>query len=244
MSDAAARTLPATPRRREEARRAGMLPTVALPAWAATAATALALVPAWGRATLPAAAEMIRRAIRTGVAPDAPAPDLAAVLPAAVVMPTVGLVVAAATAGLAVRFLLDGFTWQPGRAAWDGRRIDPLAGLRRIFSAGTLTAALGGGLGLAAVAAAAWLASGPLVGLVAAADPDSGPRAWLAARHAILAVVAAAALVAACQWALARLRFERRIRMTPQEFADEAKSMQADPKIRLLHRQRRPAGGR
>jgi flagellar biosynthetic protein FlhB len=242
MSDAAARTLPATPRRREEARRAGMMPTAALPAWAATAAVALALAPAWGRATLPAAAEMIRRAIRAGVAPDAPVPDLAAVLPAAVLLPTVGLVLAAGAAGLAVRFLLDGFTWQPGRAAWDMRRIDPVAGLRRIFSAGTLAATLGAGLGLAALAAAAWLARGPLVGLVADGDPHAGPRAVLAARHTILAVAAAAAVVAACQWGLARLRFERRIRMTPQEFTDEAKSMQADPKIRLLHQQRRRAG--
>jgi flagellar biosynthesis protein FlhB len=29
--------------------------------------------------------------------------------------------------------------------------------------------------------------------------------------------------------------------MTPQEFTDEAKSMQADPKVRLLQRQRRRA---
>jgi len=47
-------------------------------------------------------------------------------------------------------------------------------------------------------------------------------------------------VVAACQWAFARRRFEARIRMTPQEFADEARSMQADPKVRLLQ-QRRPA---
>ena len=50
------------------------------------------------------------------------------------------------------------------------------------------------------------------------------------------------AAVAVAQWGLARWRFERRIRMTPQEFADEAKSMQADPKVRLLRQQRRKAG--
>jgi flagellar biosynthetic protein FlhB len=242
MSDTAARTLPATPRRREEARRAGMMPTAALPAWAATAATALVLAPAWGRATLPAAAEMLRRVIRGGVAPDAPVPDLATLVPTAVLLPTVGVVIAAAAAGLAVRFLLDGLTWQPGRAAWDMRRIDPLAGLRRIFSAATLTAALGGALGLAALAGAAWLASGPLVGLLAGAELPGGEVAWAAAQATFLALAAAAAVVAAGQWAVARLRFERRIRMTPQEFTDEAKSMQADPKVRLLQQQRRRAG--
>jgi flagellar biosynthesis protein FlhB len=51
------------------------------------------------------------------------------------------------------------------------------------------------------------------------------------------------AAVAVAHWGLARLRFERRIRMTPQEFAAEAKSMQADPKVRLMQQQRRrPAG--
>jgi flagellar biosynthesis protein FlhB len=45
--------------------------------------------------------------------------------------------------------------------------------------------------------------------------------------------------VAACQYAVGRLRFERAIRMTPQEFADEQKSMQADPKVRLMQQRRR-----
>jgi flagellar biosynthesis protein FlhB len=44
--------------------------------------------------------------------------------------------------------------------------------------------------------------------------------------------------MAACTWAIARLRFERRIRMTPQEYADEARSMQANPQVRLLQQRR------
>jgi flagellar biosynthesis protein FlhB len=65
------------------------------------------------------------------------------------------------------------------------------------------------------------------------------------ARAAMLAwrqfgwLVAAAAVIAACQYAVARLRFEKAIRMTPQEFADEQKSMQADPKVRLMQQRRR-----
>jgi flagellar biosynthesis protein FlhB len=56
-----------------------------------------------------------------------------------------------------------------------------------------------------------------------------------------LPLVAAAAVVAACTWVVSRFRFERRIRMTPQEYADEARSMQADPKVRFMHQRRRPA---
>ena len=65
----------------------------------------------------------------------------------------------------------------------------------------------------------------------------------LAGKDAVLWLTAAAAGVAASHWSLRRLRFERRIRMTPQEFADEARSMQADPKIRLMHQPRRQVAG-
>jgi flagellar biosynthesis protein FlhB len=47
------------------------------------------------------------------------------------------------------------------------------------------------------------------------------------------------ALVAGAAWAAARHRFERRIRMTPEEFAEEARSAQSDPKVRMLQQQRR-----
>jgi flagellar biosynthesis protein FlhB len=89
--------------------------------------------------------------------------------------------------------------------------------------------------------------------VIAGEGEDAGSAA--AAPAAVAAPVAAAApaavaaaCVAAARYAAARLRFERRIRMTPQECADEAKSLQADPKIRLLHQQRSrqpaPAGAR
>lgn len=244
MADAADRMLPATPRRREAARRAGMMPAAALPAWAAGAITALVLLPAWARATLPAAADMFGDAIRAAATPQAAPLTSPTVIPVAVVLPTIGLVLASAGAALSVRLLLDGLSWDPSRLAPDLQRVDPLAGLRRMLSWDTLGAVVGNGLGLCGLVAATTLAAGPLVALLPAADgPAAVPQAWAAASHVLLALVAAAAAVAVAHWGLARLRFERRIRMTPQEFAAEAKSMQADPKVRLLQQQRRrPAG--
>jgi flagellar biosynthesis protein FlhB len=55
-------------------------------------------------------------------------------------------------------------------------------------------------------------------------------------RRALVAVAAGSVVLAAGQWIMARLRFERRIRMTPQEYADEARSMQAAPQVRLMQR--------
>ena len=240
MADTADRTLPATPRRREAARRAGMMPAAALPAWAAGAATALALLPAWGRATLPAAADMLRDAMRHGVVHHAAPAEWSALVPAAIVLPTLGVVLASAAAALAVRLVLDGLSWEPGRVAPDLQRVDPVAGLRRMFSVATLGAIVGSALGLGVLVAATVLAARPLVAVLSSADgPVAELQAWAAANHTLLALAAAAAVVAVAQWGLARLRFERRIRMTPQEFADEAKSMQADPKVRLLQQQRR-----
>lgn len=219
------------------------MPTATLPAWVASAIVAILLLPWWAHATLAAAGDMVRAAI---VAADARGmvepPAIGTLLPVAVWGPSAGLMTAAAAAGLAVRLLLDGFAFRPGRIAPDLRRINPRAGLARIFSRATLGAIAGHGLGLGLLVATAALASGPLRSLLATAEPATVEGlAWEGARRGMAAVAAAAAVLAACQWALARLRFERSIRMTPEEFAAEARSAQADPRVRLLHQRRSAA---
>lgn len=237
MADDADRTIPATPRRREAARRAGLMPPAALPAWAAGAVTALVAAPAWARATIAATAEWLR-------ALAIPGGDAALMPPPAVVLPTLGLVVAAGGAALVVRLACDGFSWRPGRAAFDPRRIDPRAGLARIFSWDTLTAVVGDGLALAGLATVAVLCGGPLVGFMGR-EPgaDATAAAGAVGQAALLRFAAAAAVVAGCHWALGRRRFEQRIRMTPQELADERREVEADPRVRLLQqgRRRQPA---
>jgi flagellar biosynthesis protein FlhB len=119
-------------------------------------------------------------------------------------------------------------------------RISFLTGMGRIFSTGTLLAIAGHACGLVVLVTAAALSVRPLVAVIGSSELAYEPeRVFAAARQAILPLVAAAAGVAAASWALSRMRFERRIRMTPQEYADEARSMQADPKVRLMRQQRR-----
>lgn len=230
MADDSDRVIPATPRRREEARRQGALPTASLPAWVATAGTAVLLLPAWAAATTSAATDLVRGALADAGAGEAS--PLVSLLPA-VTMPTLAVVLAAAAAGLAVRFVLDGFSWQPQRALPAWRRVDLVAGLARVVSGRTLVGAAAAGLGLAVVVATAAFVIGPLL---AATDPaEAAGSAWRATAW----LTAASALVAIAAWASARHRFERRIRMTPEEFAEEARSAQSDPKVRLLQQQRR-----
>jgi flagellar biosynthetic protein FlhB len=244
MADDSDRVIPATPRRREAARRQGAMPTAALPAWVATAGTATLLLPVWGTATMPAAADLMRTAIGGAGRPQSL--DLWPGL-IAVALPTTAVVVVAAAAGLTVRFVLDGFSWQPARITPSLRRIDPFAGLLRIFSWRTVTAALGGGLGLAVMVVAAVLAMRPLLGPAGLSAIGDEPRVAAATWRAAAWLFVAAAVVAVVRWLAARRRFEQQIRMTPEEFAEEAKSAQADPKVRMLQqqrqRQRQPTAG-
>jgi len=139
--------------------------------------------------------------------------------------------------------------WQLSRAAFRLDRIGLVGGLSRIFSAGTVRAAIGNAAGLAVLAVAAGFAAGPLVTILRDAGATADPvRLFAAAHRLLLPLVAAAAAVAAVAWLLTRARFERRIRMTPEEYADEARGMQADPKVRLMRqtrqtRQTRPDRG-
>ena len=242
MSDAADRTIPATPRRRELARRQGFMPMASLPAWVAMVATTILLLPAWAEATFPAATAMIQHSATFTTAGLGASPRLDVVIPAAVAVPTLALVAVAGAVGLAVRMLLDGPAWLPARIVPSFQRISLLTGLARIFSTATLLSLMGHTCGLVVLVTAAALSARPLVAVLSSSEGSHEPaRLFAAAQQAILPLVAAAAMVAACTWAFSRLRFERRIRMTPQEYADEARSMQADPKVRLLRQQRRAA---
>jgi flagellar biosynthesis protein FlhB len=104
---------------------------------------------------------------------------------------------------------------------------------------------LGGGVGLAVTVAAAVLAMRPLLAPAGLSGIGDEARVAAAVWGAAAWLFAAAALVAVVRWLAARRRFEQQIRMTPEEFAEEAKSAQADPKIRLLQqqRQRQPTVG-
>lgn len=242
MADPSDRTIPATPRRREAARQQGMMPLSSLPAWLAAVLVAVALAPAWAAATLPAAAAMLRATL--AAAGDEAAFDSTMLLDLRLFLPTIAVVLASGAAGIGVRVLLDGVAWRPARIAPAWQRIDPLAGLARICSWSTLCALAGNAIALGLLAAAAAWFIAPLLAGVDVANLAADPsRLIVRGQRAIIPLAGAAAGVAALQWALARRRFEARIRMTPEEYQDEAKSLQADPKVKLMREQarRRPA---
>lgn len=240
MSDAADRSLPATPRRREAAREQGAAPNAALPAFVAMVAVAVLLLPGWSRTAIPAAGSFMRESLAAAFTPqghDAITP--AQLVPMQVILPTAALILATAGIGICVRFLFDGSAWRLSRAAPRWSRIDPFAGVGRVLSLATLRAGLWNGACLAVIACATALAAGPLVGLVRSSEPLLEAERPLAAMRAVLLpVLLAAAAVAAAQWGLARLAFERRLRMTPDEFKEEMRSLEADPRIKFERRKK------
>lgn len=242
MSDAADRTIPATPRRREAARLSGAMPSAALPGWMATVGVAVMLLPAWTRATVPEAIEFMRRSTIAAIAAGRPTDPAAAGFagefapPASLLLPTVAVIVVAGGAGLIVRFLLDGSAWRLGRAAPTLARINPLSGFARIASSATALVMLDAVVGMVVLVAAAAFAAGPLLAVVSGGDVREPAGVLAVAQRSLVPLVATAAVLALCQWVVARYRFERRLRMTPQEYADESRSVQADPKIRFPRR--------
>ena len=231
MSDASDRSLPATPKRRDQARLQGMLASAALPAWAASLAAALALLPGWWRATLPAAAEFLRQAFSpVSLQPAGPVslPSLTAV-----VWPTVALATVAIGVGLVVRLLLDRPVWSPARVLPAWQRLDPLAGLARIASWDTLVSLCFNTLALVGLMAAAVWSAGPMINVLSVADGSQRAGQAVAGAGMTLApLMGAAALAAVCQWILAWRKSEQRIRMTPEEFKEELRSLGSDAKVR------------
>lgn len=237
MSDAADRSIPATPRRREAARREGAMPDAAPLAWAAAAIVTVLLLPAWARATWSALTAACAAWFAVAGAPAPLDAGAVVVLPSRLIGPTVGLAVVAAAAGLGVRLAVDGPSWLPARIAPDIARIDPLRGLRRMVSLRSLAAVVGNTAAVAVLGGVAILSARPFLAAAAASSPE--PLAALTvAWRAIVPLTMTAAAVAVAQYGAARWTFERRLRMTPREFAEEARSLQADPRVRLLHQQR------
>ena len=112
MSESHDRTLPATPRRREDARNKGLAPTGAVLGWPAMAAVVLVALPIWFRATVSAAVAAIENIQMTGKGGS-----YHVFLP--LIFPTVVVVVLALGVLLLVRTFFDGAAWRIDRLVFD-----------------------------------------------------------------------------------------------------------------------------
>ncbi|MEO1992072.1 MAG: EscU/YscU/HrcU family type III secretion system export apparatus switch protein [Pirellulales bacterium] len=247
MSDQSQRTIPATPRRREFARQNGLMPLSTLPAWIAAVATAVTLGPLWFAATLPVAKDMTENMIRSAAQDISKPVAFLNNLPLRLFMPTMVVILVSSGVGLIVRMLLDGVSWQSSRIVPSMHRIDVFRGLSRMLSIRTLGMIILHAGTLAVAVVAVYWAIFPLV----RSSQSSGWEESVVSNSmsiigrvqlAMFLLIGVNAAIVSAYWLLSRWHFEKRIRMTPKEFQEEARSLQADPKIKLMRDQmRRPA---
>jgi flagellar biosynthetic protein FlhB len=160
-------------------------------------------------------------------------------------LPAMALVLAA---GAAVTLLQTGFALRSGAFTPDFARIDPRAGLRRLFGWQKLADI---GIGLAKLG----LLIAVLWPVLAAAWPRLAAGFWqetpLLLRaigqiglHVLLAALLVQAAFAAFDVFRERLHYARTLRMSHQEIRDEAREAEGDPKIKARIRQIRTARAR
>lgn len=151
---------------------------------------------------------------------------------AAVLLPILGLMMLAA---VLTSVLQVGFLWVPDRVAPDISRLNPLAGLQRIFSF-TGTMRLGFGLvkvlSVSVVAAAVmWWRRDEVLRATALDIPQLGRFLIDISLGTMLWAGLALVILAIFDFALHRWKHEQDLRMTHQEVREEMKNLQGDPQI-------------
>jgi flagellar biosynthesis protein FlhB len=156
------------------------------------------------------------------------------------VLPILGLLCLGA---VAVNVLQVGFLFLPQRLALDFARLDPLAGLRRIFSAAGAVR-LGFGvvklLVISAVVCAALWGQGTKMLTLTALTPAGIAAEMVQILFWIgLKVGAALLVVALLDYAYQWWRHEQDLKMTPQELREELRNLEGNPQMTGRRKQMR-----
>jgi flagellar biosynthetic protein FlhB len=146
--------------------------------------------------------------------------------------PLFGLLLAAA---VAVNVAQVGFLFLPEKLAPDLARIDPLQGIRRLFSLPNVMR-LAFGLFKIAVIAAVALTSlynqrQAILGLSALAVPEMALFMTQVLLWTALRIGVALLILSILDYGFQRWKYERDLRMTPQEMREEMKNLEGNPQM-------------
>jgi flagellar biosynthetic protein FlhB len=233
------RTEPATPKRREDARRKGQVArSRELPAAAGVLAGTLFFL-VGGGALVGGVGRLMHDLLAGAVRADMTPLELREVLLSAargaigLLAPLMAVMVAV---GIAANVLQTGpvASLHPLAPQWS--RVSPAAGLKRLFSAVTLVELVKSVLKLLTVGAAAWwVLKGEVVRLPALAGADIHallPYLGNAALHVALGAGVALMFLGVLDFGFQRFEHEKRLRMTRQEIRREFKETEGDPMVR------------
>ena len=245
-SDASTKSEEASPRKLEEARKRGdVAKSSDVPAFASLAAAAgfLAIAGGWMARDL---AAQLQPFIAHPDAFDFTGEGGVVVMRRAILalLPLlVGVMGAAALAGVGGNLIQQGFMFVPDKLKPDASHLSPAQGFKRLFGIDGLVHFLKSGLKIGLVGAVAWLVLKPHFGdfpLLVGMDPNALLPLAIALLKAlfwgVLALLGAGALA---DWFWQRQRFLQRMRMTKEEMKEDFRQAEGDPHIRARLRQMR-----
>ncbi len=164
---------------------------------------------------------------------------------AKVLLPPLVLV---ALLAIALNVVQTGVVFLPGKLAPDTGRLNPLAGIRRVFSASSSVRLTLGLVKLATIVAVAFASMyqnrAELASVGTLQLPHLLAFVWEFCLWTGLKIGSALMILAVADYAFERWRHERDLRMTPQEMRDEMRSMQGDPQAASRRRAQQQAVGR
>jgi flagellar biosynthetic protein FlhB len=247
------RRLPASERKLQQARESGQVPRSREAGHAAALLAALACVGLYGPTFAERTLDLVRGTLRFDRAlTREPERALAAAAAAGgeALWAVLPLLVAPLAASLAATLAIGGLVLSSKPITPHLARIDPVAGLGRLFSMESLID-LGKlvVIALAIGAVGAWIAAGGLAQFASYAGMPLPAALATAGRDLRFGLVAIAGVVIAAALADAPLqiwRFNRQMRMTPEEMKREFKESEGDPLVkgRIKERQRAMSRGR
>ncbi len=236
MSDEGDKTEEATPRRLRKAREDGDSGVSAFAAQSIAFVVAVALVPSTARALASRASADLREVIaRVARAPASPAAFDAAALATEFLVLVVPLLAAVGLVGALAHVVQTGGVIATKRLAPTLARLDPVAGLRALFSSARIFAVVRALVGAFLVAALAY--AGLRSHLVDVAHVTGRPRAVATVVSAVAGglawQVAVLGLVLGMLDAIVvRRSWHRRLRMTKEQVKREHRDAEGDPQLK------------
>lgn len=152
-------------------------------------------------------------------------------------LPILGTVFLAA---ILVNVAQGGFLFLPDKASPDLSRIDPFQGLQRLFSASNGVRLAFGIFKILVVGVVAFVSlyyqREAILGLTAMDLPKIGAYLTHILLDTTLKIAVALLILAILDYAYERWKYERDLRMTPQEVREEMKNLEGDPQIAARRR--------
>ncbi len=242
------RTEAATPKRLQRAREEGRIPVSReLVGFAGLAGVTLAML-----YTAPAAIGQLGRSLTLFLtyldAPGLAGPSAFALAGEALLRGIAPFVLAAMLAGVVSVLAQTGFLLRPSALHPDLSRLNPAAGLKRLFGADGVIEAVKSIAKLTVMGWAVWLVLGGSLPALTAL-PFQDPRLLLVraagpVSRVLFAVLGVQAAVALLDVLWMRVRFAQQMRMSRQDILDEQREADGDPKIKARIRQIRMARAR